>query len=48
MSDVQPQHRGRIQMQGGSINESLSWARNTSLLAEEGLTMLSTLEETLP
>ncbi|MCK5718264.1 MAG: hypothetical protein KAH77_12325 [Thiomargarita sp.] len=41
-------HRGRIQAQGGGVEESVSWSRNTPLSKEEGLHKIDTLENILP
>lgn len=41
-------HRGRIQAQGGGIEESENWASNTPPDVEKGLEMLQNLQEKLP
>ena len=43
-----PKHRGRIQAQGGKIEESENWAREIPPSWEEGLEMLENLKEKLP
>jgi hypothetical protein len=40
-------HRGRIQAQGGGIEESESWAQDDPLTMEEGLTLLQKLKSKL-
>lgn len=41
-------HRGRIQSQGGGIEESENWAKNSSLTICEGKTKLSDLKADHP
>lgn len=38
------QHRGRVQAQGGGIEESVSWSQDTPLTRVEALNMLQALE----
>ena len=40
-------HRGRIQMQGGGVNDSVSWAQSTPYTAAGGLVALTTLDNRL-
>ncbi len=40
-------HRGRIQAQGGGVEESVSWSRETPPTREEGLNMIDSLENRL-
>jgi hypothetical protein len=40
-------HRGRVQAQGGGIEESEAWARDQPLPAPEGHTFLDTLRDKL-
>jgi hypothetical protein len=40
-------HRGRIQAQGGGVEESESWAKDEPLTLEEGLEYLETLKNKL-
>ena len=42
-----PKHRGRIQAQGGGIEESESWAKEIPPTWEEGLEKLEKLKEKL-
>ena len=41
-------HRGRIQSQGGGIEESENWAKNSSLTISEGKIKLSDLKTKHP
>ena len=43
----EPQHRGRIQAQGGKLEESESWAQDEPLNLEDGLALLETLKNKL-
>lgn len=43
-----PQHRGRIQAQGGNLEESEAWSQDKPLTLEEGLILLEKLKEKLP
>jgi hypothetical protein len=40
-------HRGRIQAQGGGLEESEPWSQDTPLTKAEGLTLLSRLKNKL-
>jgi len=40
-------HRGRIQAQGGNIEESVSWLKKTPPTKKDGLEMIDTLENKL-
>jgi hypothetical protein len=44
---VPPKHRGRIQAQGGGIEESENWAKDTPPSMAEGLEMLDNLKKKL-
>lgn len=46
MSD-DPKHRGRIQVQGGGLEESESWAKEHPPTSKEGLDMLKKLKSRL-
>ena len=48
MSGASPQHSGRIQMQGGGINDSESWAQALPVTATDGKVMLGRLRARLP
>lgn len=43
-----PKHRGRIQAQGGGLEESEKWARDTPPSWEEGLEIVEKLKKKLP
>lgn len=45
--DSPPVHRGRIQAQGGGIEESETWAQNNALTGAAGRTMLTKLQAKL-
>ncbi len=40
-------HRGRIQAQGGGLEESVNWAQDDPLTKEDGLVLLSELKKKL-
>lgn len=42
------QHRGRIQAQGGNLEESEAWSQDEPLSLEDGLNLLETLKNKLP
>ncbi len=42
-----PKHRGRIQAQGGGVEESEKWALEKPPTWQEGISMLNNLEEKL-
>jgi len=44
----EPQHRGRIQAQGGGLEESEAWSQNKPLSMREGLNLLEVLKNKLP
>ncbi|BFI44266.1 hypothetical protein YKD1_06850 [Yersinia pseudotuberculosis] len=44
---LQPKHRGRIQAQGSSLEESFSWAQDTPITAKDALKGLDGLESGL-
>lgn len=44
----EPQHRGKIQAQGGNLEESEAWAQDRPLTLNEGLTLLDKLKAKLP
>jgi len=46
--DNEPQHRGRIQAQGGNLEESEAWWQDKPLTLEEGLILLEKLKDKLP
>lgn len=41
-------HRGRIQAQGGGLEESESWAQDDPLTAKKGLQLLGLLKRKIP
>ena len=43
-----PKHRGGIQAQGGGLEESENWAKETPPTWEEGVGMLEKLKTKLP
>lgn len=47
MTASQPRHRGRLQAQGGGVEESEAWARTTPLSATEAHKMLHALHSKL-
>lgn len=45
---LKKEHRGRIQAQGGGLEESESWNQDEPLTKKDGLRMLRKLKEKLP